>query len=278
MHGCSCKKLTLFLLLCLVLASCATTGRKESAEVSLPGFIPGGCSAYLAGKVECLPDMFQDLFAKNGIPEKVIKNTDRIYCCFVTPDKLTVFLQGDYRNLHAKTYFNVKKRYEKHQENGFDYYIDLETGAGFSFPDKSLIIYTEDDIQLLLAAYDPASSLVPELDGLYTRDIFVFRDNPAIQDLKLKRNFQVYLWASCAGGMYTVDSDLCFSEVKDAKVSSPVVKLFIQNLIKKIDIAEYNNGRPVSVQGTKVLIRSLLVPVEKGSPVFEYFISELEER
>ncbi len=278
MHGCSCKKLILSLLLCLLLAGCATTGRKEKSEVSLPGFIPGGCSTYLAGRVDVLPDMFAQMFAKNGIPDQVIRNTERIYCCFVTPDRITVFLEGDYSKLHAKAYLNAKKRYEKKAENGFDYYIDQETGAGLCLPGRKLIIYTEDDMQKLLAAYDPASYLISELDGLYTQDIFVFRDNPSIQDLKLKRHYQVYLWANCAKGLYTLDSDLCFSNDKDARVASPVVKLFVQNLIKKIEIGEYNTGRPVSVNKDKVQIRGIIVPQEKGSPVFEYFISELNER
>jgi hypothetical protein len=278
MHGCSCKKLTVLLLLCLVLAGCATTGGRGKSEASLPGFIPGGCSTYLAGRVNALPGMFAEMFTKNGIPDQVIKDTDRIYCCFVTPDKLTVFLEGDYSKLHAKTYFNVKKRYEKHSENGFDYYIDLETGAGYCLPSKKLIIYTEDDMQKLLAAYDPDSYLVSELDGLYTQDIFVFRDNPSIQDLKLKRHYQVYLWANIESGFYSLDSDLCFSGEKDARVASPVVKLFVQNLIKKIEIGEFNTGRPVSVNADKVQIRGIIVPKEKGSPVFEYFISELNER
>ena len=278
MHGCSCKKLTVLLLLCLVLAGCATTGGRGKSEASLPGFIPGGCSTYLAGRVNALPGMFAEMFTKNGIPDQVIKDTDRIYCCFVTPDKLTVFLEGDYSKLHAKTYFNVKKRYEKHSENGFDYYIDLETGAGYCLPSKKLIIYTEDDMQKLLSAYDPDSYLVSELDGLYTQDIFVFRDNPSIQDLKLKRHYQVYLWANIESGFYSLDSDLCFSGEKDARVASPVVKLFVQNLIKKIEIGEFNTGRPVSVNADKVQIRGIIVPKEKGSPVFEYFISELNER
>jgi len=278
MHGCSCKKLTVLLLLCLVLAGCATTGGRGKTEASLPGFIPGGCSTYLAGRVDALPGMFADMFAKNGIPDQVIKDTDRIYCCFVTPDKVTVFLEGDYSKLHAKTYFNVKKRYEKRAENGFDYYIDLETGAGYCLPSKKLIIYTEDDMQKLLAAYDPDSYLVSELDGLYTQDIFVFRDNPSIQDLKLKRHYQVYLWANIESGFYSLDSDLCFSNERDAKVASPVVKLFVQNLIKKIEIGEYNTGRPVSVNADKVQIRGIIVPKDKGSPVFEYFISELNNR
>ena len=278
MHGCSCKKLIVLLLLCLVLAGCATTGSRGKSEPSLAGFIPGGCSTYLAGRVEALPKMFADLFARNGIPDQVIKNTYRIYCCFVTPDKLTVFLEGDYSKLHAKTYFNVKKRYAKKAENGFDYYIDLETGAGYCLPGNKLIIYTEDDIQKLLAAYDPASYLVSELDGLYTQDIFVFRDNPSIQDLKLKRRYQVYMWANITSGFYSLDADLCFSSEKDARIASPVVKLFVNNLIKKIEIAEYNTGRPVSVNGEKVQIRGVIVPKDKGGPVFEYFISELNER
>lgn len=278
MHGCSCKKLILSLLLCLLLAGCATTGRKEKSEVSLPGFIPGGCSTYLAGRVDALPAMFAEMFAKNGIPDQVIRNTDRIYCCFVTPDKITVFLEGDYSKLHAKAYLNAKKRYEKRAENGFDYYIDQETGAGLCLPGSKLIIYTEDDMQKLLAAYDPDSYLISELDGLYTQDIFVFRDNPSIQDLKLKRHYQVYLWANITSGFYSLDSDLCFSGEKDAKVASPVVKLFVNNLIKKIEIGEYNTGRPVSVNGDKVQIRGIIVPKEKGSPVFEYFISELNGR
>ena len=278
MHGCSCKKLTVLLLLSLVLAGCATTGGRGKSEASLPGFIPGGCSTYLAGRVDALPAMFADMFAKNGIPDQVIKDTDRIYCCFVTPDKLTVFLEGDYSKLHAKTYFNVKKRYEKRTENGFDYYIDLETGAGYCLPGRKLIIYTEDDMQRLLAAYNPDSYLVSELDGLYTQDIFVFRDNPTIQDLKLKRHYQVYLWANIESGFYSLDSDLCFSGEKDARVASPVVKLFVQNLIKKIEIGEYNTGRPVSVNADKVQIRGIIVPKDKGSPVFEYFISELNDR
>ena len=278
MHGCSCKKLILSLLLCLILAGCATTGKKESSGPTLAGFIPGGCSTYLAGRVEVLPDMFAQMFADNGIPDQVIKNTDRIYCCFSVPEKITVFMEGDYIKLHAKTYFNAKKRYEKHSENGFDYYIDLETGSGFCFPGKKLIIYTEDDMKKLLAEYNPESYLVSELDGLYIHDIFVFRDNPSIQDLKLKRHYQVFLWADTADSLYTLDSDLCFSNEKDARVASPVIKLFVQNLIKKIEIGEYNTGRPVSVDGDKVLIRGIIVPVEKGSPVFEYFISELNER
>ena len=278
MHGCSCKKLIVLLLLCLVLASCATTGSRGKSEASLSGFIPGGCSTYLAGRVNALPGMFKDLFAKNGIPDQVIRNTDRIYCCFVTPDKITVFLEGDYSKLHAKTYFNVKKRYEKRAENGFEYYIDLETGAGFCLPGKKLIIYTEDDMQKLLAAYDPDSYLVSELDGLYTQDIFVFRDNPSIQDLKLKRHYQVFLWANITSGFYSLDSDLCFANEKDARVASPVVKLFVNNLLKKIEITEYNTGRPVSVNADKVQIRGVVVPQDKGSPVFEYFISELNDR
>ena len=278
MHGCSCKKLILSLLLCLLLAGCATTGRKGKSEVSLPGLIPGGCSTYLAGRVDALPAMFAEMFAKNGIPDQVIRNTDRIYCCFVTPDRITVFLEGDYSKLHAKAYLNAKKRYEKRAENGFDYYIDQETGTGLCLPSSKLIIYTEDDMQKLLAAYDPASYLISELDGLYTQDIFVFRDNPAIQDLRLKRHYQVYLWANITSGFYSLDSDLCFSGEKDARVASPVVKLFVNNLIKKIEIGEYNTGRPVSVNGDKVQIRGIIVPKEKGSPVFEYFISELNER
>jgi|GEM_PF-6267366 len=278
MHGCSCKKLILSLLLCLLLAGCATTGRKGKSEVSLPGFIPGGCSTYLAGRVDALPAMFAEMFAKNGIPDQVIRNTDRIYCCFVTPDRITVFLEGDYSKLHAKAYLNAKKRYEKRTENGFDYYIDQETGTGLCLPCSKLIIYTEDDMQKLLAAYDPDSYLISELDGLYTQDIFVFRDNPSIQDLKLKRHYQVYLWANITSGFYSLDSDLCFSGEKDAKVASPVVKLFVNNLIKKIEIGEYNTGRPVSVNGDKVQIRGIIVPKEKGSPVFEYFISELNGR
>ena len=278
MHGCSCKKLILSLLLCLLLAGCATTGRKGKSEVSLPGLIPGGCSTYLAGRVDALPGMFAEMFAKNGIPDQVIRNTDRIYCCFVTPDRITVFLEGDYSKLHAKAYLNAKKRYEKRVENGFDYYIDQETGTGLCLPGSKLIIYTEDDMQKLLAAYDPASYLISELDGLYTQDIFVFRDNPSIQDLKLKRHYQVYLWANITSGFYSLDSDLCFSGEKDARVASPVVKLFVNNLIKKIEIGEYNTGRPVSVNGDKVQIRGIIVPKEKGSPVFEYFISELNGR
>ena len=222
--------------------------------------------------------MFAEMFAKNGIPDQVIRNTDRIYCCFVTPDKITVFLEGDYSKLHAKAYLNAKKRYEKRAENSFDYYIDQETGAGLCLPGSKLIIYTEDDMQKLLAAYDPDSYLISELDGLYTQDIFVFRDNPSIQDLKLKRHYQVYLWANITSGFYSLDSDLCFSGEKDAKVASPVVKLFVNNLIKKIEIGEYNTGRPVSVNGDKVQIRGIIVPKEKGSPVFEYFISELNGR
>ncbi len=278
MHGCSCKKLIVSFFLCLVLAGCATTGRKEKSEPSLSGFIPGGCSTYLAGKVDALPDMFAEMFAQNGVPDTVIRNTDRIYCCFNSADKITVFLEGDYSRLHAKTYFNAKKRYEKKSENGFDYYIDQDTGAGFCLPGRKLIIYTESDMQALLAAYDPDSYLISELDGLYTQDIFVFRDNPAIQDLKLKRRYQVYLWANSSEGFYTLDSDLCFSSEKDAKVASPVVKLFVNNLIKKIEIAEYNTGRPVSVKGSQVQIRGMTVPEDKGSLVFEYFISELDER
>ena len=278
MHGCSCKKLILSLLLCLLLAGCATTGRKGKSEVSLPGFIPGGCSTYLAGRVDALPDMFAEMFAKNGIPDQVIRNTERIYCCFVTPDKITVFMEGDYSRLHAKAYLNAKKRYEKRTENGFDYYIDQETGAGYCLPGSKLIIYTEDDMQKLLAAYNPDSYLVSELDGLYTQDIFELRDNPSMQDLKHKSHYQVYLWANITSGFYSVDSDLCFSGEKDAKVSSPVVKLFVQNLIKKIEIGEYNTGRLVSMNGDKVQIRGIIVPKEKGSPVFEYFISELSER
>ena len=279
MHGCSCKKLTLTLLLCLVLAGCATTGRKEKSEPSLPGFIPGGCSTYLAGRVEALPGMFAEMFAKNGIPDSVIKNTDRIYCCFVTPDKLTVFLEGDYTKLHAKAYFNAKKnRFAKKAENGFEYYQDLETGAGYCLPSRKLIIYTEDDMQKLLAEYDPDSYLISELDGLYTQDIFVFRDNPTIEDLSLKRHYQVYLWANITSGFYSLDSDLCFANEKDARVASPVVKLFVRNLIKKIEIEEYNTGKPVSTNAEKVQIRGIIVPKDKGGPVFEYFISELDER
>ena len=278
MHGCSCKKLILSLLLCLVLAGCATTGKKGSSEPSLPGFIPGGCSTYLSGRVEVLPDKFSQMFAKNGIPDQVIKNTERVYCCFSDPEKVTVFMEGDYSRLHAKTYFNAKKRYVRNSENGFDYYIDQETGAGYCFPGKKLIIYTEDDMQKLLEAYDPDSYLISEMDGIYTQDIFVFRDNPAIQDLKLKRHYQVYLWANAAEGLFSLDSDLCFANEKDAKVASPVVKLFVQNLIKKIEIGEYNTGRPVSVKETKVQIRGIVVPAEKSGMVFEYFISELDER
>ena len=279
MHGCSCKKLTLTLLLCLVLAGCATTGRKEKSEPSLPGFIPGGCSTYLAGRVEALPGMFAEMFAKNGIPDSVIKNTDRIYCCFVTPDKLTVFLEGDYTKLHAKAYFNAKKnRFAKKAENGFEYYQDLETGAGYCLPSRKLIIYTEDDMQKLLAEYNPDSYLISELDGLYTQDIFVFRDNPTIEDLSLKRHYQVYLWANITSGFYSLDSDLCFANEKDARVASPVVKLFVRNLIKKIEIEEYNTGKPVSTNAEKVQIRGIIVPKDKGGPVFEYFISELDER
>ena len=279
MHGCSCKKLILSLLLCLVLAGCATTGRKEKSEPSLPGFIPGGCSTYLAGRVEALPGMFAEMFAKNGIPDTVIKNTDRIYCCFVTPDKLTVFLEGDYTKLHAKAYFNAKKnRFAKKTENGFEYYLDLETGDGYCLPSKKLIIYTEDDIKKLLADYDPTSYLISELDGLYTQDIFVFRDNPTIEDLSLKRHYQVYLWANITSGFYSLDSDLCFANEKDARVASPIVKLFVRNLIKKIELEEYNTGKPVSTNAEKVQIRGLIVPKEKGGPVFEYFISELDER
>ncbi len=279
MHGCSCKKLTLTLLLCLVLAGCATTGRKEKSEPSLPGFIPGGCSTYLAGRVEALPGMFAEMFAKNGIPDSVIKNTDRIYCCFITPDKLTVFLEGDYTKLHAKAYFNAKKnRFAKKAENGFEYYQDLETGAGYCLPSRKLIIYTEDDMQKLLAEYDPDSYLISELDGLYTQDIFVFRDNPTIEDLSLKRHYQVYLWANITSGFYSLDSDLCFANEKDARVASPVVKLFVRNLIKKIEIEEYNTGKPVSTNAEKVQIRGIIVPKDKGGPVFEYFISELDER
>ena len=263
MHGCSCKKLILSLLLCLLLAGCATTGRKGKSEVSLPGFIPGGCSTYLAGRVDALPAMFAEMFAKNGIPDQVIRNTDRIYCCFVTPDRITVFLEGDYSKLHAKAYLNAKKRYEKRAENGFDYYIDQETGAGLCLPGSKLIIYTEDDMQKLLAAYDPDSYLISELDGLYTQDIFVFRDNPSIQDLKLKRHYQVYLWANITSGFYSLDSDLCFSGEKDARVASPVVKLFVNNLIKKIEIGEYNTGRPVSTNGDKVQIRGIIVPKDR---------------
>ena len=278
MHGCSCKKLTVLLLLCLVLAGCATAGKKEKSEPSLAGFIPGGCSTYLAGRVEVLPDMFAQMFANNGIPDQVIKNTERIYCCFNDPEKITVFMEGDYSKLHAKTYFNAKKRYEKHSENGFEYYKDLMTGAGFCFPGRELIIYTEDDMRKLLAAYNPDSRLVSELDGLYINDIFVFRDNPEIQDLKLKRRYQVYLWSNITSGFYSLDSDLCFSTEKDAKVASPVVKLFVNNLLKKIEITEYNTGKPVSVNASKVQIRGIIVPKDKGSPVFEYFISELNER
>ena len=279
MHGCSCKKLTLTLLLCLVLAGCATTGRKEKSEPSLPGFIPGGCSTYLAGRVEALPGMFAEMFAKNGIPDSVIKNTDRIYCCFVTPDKLTVFLEGDYTKLHAKAYFNAKKnRFAKKAENGFEYYQDLETGAGYCLPSRKLIIYTEDDMQKLLAEYDPDSYLISELDGLYTQDIFVFRDNPTIEDLSLKRHYQVYLWANITSGFYSLDSDLCFANEKDARVASPVVKLFVRNLIKKIEIEEFNTGKPVSTNAEKVQIHGIIVPKDKGGPVFEYFISELDER
>ncbi len=278
MHGCSCKKLTVLLLLCLALAGCATAGKKEKSEPSLSGFIPGGCSTYLAGRVEVLPDMFTQMFANNGIPDQVIKNTGRIYCCFDNPEKVTVFMEGDYSKLHAKTYFNTKKQYEKRYENGFEYYIDQVTGAGFCFPGKKLIIYTEDDMQKLLADYNPDSYLVSELEGLYTHDIFVFRDNPSIQDLKLKRHYQVYLWSNITSGFYSLDSDLCFSGEKDARVASPVVKLFVQNLIKKIEIEEYNTGRPVSVNADKVQIRGIIVPKDKGGPVFEYFISELNER
>ncbi|MBQ3319606.1 MAG: hypothetical protein IJG75_03750 [Spirochaetia bacterium] len=278
MHGCSCKKLIFPFLLCLVLAGCATSGSRESREPSLPGFIPGGCSTYLAGKVEALPDMFAEIFEKNGIPDTVIKNTERIYCCFVTPDRITVFLEGNYKGIPAKTYFNTKKRYSKKFENGFEYYTDQETGASFCLPGKTLIIYTEDDMQKLLADYNPDSYLISELDGLYTQDLFVFRDNPSIQDLRLKRRYQVYLWANITSGFYSLDSDLCFATEKDARVASPVVKLFINNLIKKIEIEEYNTGRPVSTNGERVQIRGIIVPQDKGSPVFEYFISELDER
>lgn len=279
MHGCSCKKLIFSLLLCLVLAGCATTGKKEGRGPSLPGFIPGGCSTYMAGRVDALPGVFADLFAQNGIPDSVIRNTDRIYCCFVTPDKLTVFLEGDYSKLHAKTYFNSKKnRFVKKAENGFEYYSDRETGAGYCLPSTGLIIYTEDDMQKLLAAYDPASYLVSELDGLYTQDIFVFRDNPSIEELKLKRRYQVYMWANITSGFYSLDSDLCFSTEKDARVASPIVKLFVNNLIKKVEIAEYNTGKPVSTNAEKVQIRGVIIPKDKGGPVFEYFISELDER
>lgn len=278
MHGCSCKKLIVLLLLCLLLAGCTTTGSGGKSGPSLAGFIPGGCSTYLAGRVEVLPEMFTDMFAQNGIPDQVIKDTERIYCCFTDPDKITVFMEGDYTRLHAKAYFNAKKRFEKRFENGFDYYIDKETGAGYCLPGNKLIIYTEDDMQKLLAAYDPASYLVSELDGLYTQDIFVFRDNPSIQDLKLKRHYQVYLWANITSGFYSLDSDLCFSGEKDARVASPVVKLFVNTLIKKIEIGEYNTGKPVSVNADKVQIRGIIVPKDKGGPVFEYFISELNER
>ena len=278
MHGCSCKKLTALLLLCLLLAGCATTGKKESSEPSLSGFIPGGCSTYLAGRMEVLPDMFAEMLSRNGLPDQVIKNTTRIYCCFNDPDKITVFLEGDYSKLHAKTYFNAKKRYVKKTENGFEYYIDTETGAGFCFPGKKLIIYTEENMKKLLAEYNPDSNLVSELEGLYTQDIFVFRDNPSIQDLKLKRRYQVYLWSNITSGFYSLDSDLCFSTEKDAKIASPVVKLFVNNLLKKIEITEYNTGKPVSVNASKVQIRGIIVPKDKGSPVFEYFISELSER
>ena len=57
-----------------------------------------------------------------------------------------------------------------------------------------------------------------------------------------------------------------------------MVKLFVNNLIKKIEIEEYNTGRPVSTNGERVQIRGIIVPQDKGSPVFEYFISELDER
>ena len=278
MHGCSVKKLILFFLICLFLTGCATTGRGKGTEPSLPGFIPGGCSAYLSGKVAVLPDIFRKIFADNGVPDRVIDSTDRIYCCFFTPDRLTVFLEGDYRNLHARTYFNMNKRYEKRSENGFDFYVDQETGSGICLPGKSLIIYTEDDMQKLLSEYNPESCLVSELDGLYTQDIFIFRENPSIPDLKLKRDYRIFLRAECAGGFYNIDSDLCFSIDKDAKVASPVVKLFVQNLIKKTDIGDFNRGKPVSVQDSSVLIRGVQVPVDKGSAVFDYFISELNER
>ena len=112
MHGCSCKKLTVLLLLSLVLAGCATTGGRGKSEASLPGFIPGGCSTYLAGRVDALPAMFADMFTKNGIPDQVIKDTDRIYCCFVTPDKLTVFLEGDYNYLNNKSLSEIYAVYK----------------------------------------------------------------------------------------------------------------------------------------------------------------------
>ena len=86
------------------------------------------------------------------------------------------------------------------------------------------------------------------------------------------------MWANITSGFYSLDADLCFSGEKDAKVASPVVKLFVNSLIKKIEIAEYNTGKPVSVNGEKVQIRGVIVPKDKGGPVFEYFISELNER
>ena len=222
--------------------------------------------------------MLAQMFAQNGIPDLIIDNTSRIYCCFNTPERITVFLEGDYPKLLAKTYFAVKKQYSKHSENSFDYYIDQETGAQFCLPSKKLIIYSEGDMPKLLAAYNPDNYLAAELDGLYTQDIFVFRDNPEIRDLKLKRNYQVYLWANAASGRYTVDSDLCFATEKDAKVASPVVKLFIQNLIKNTNIGAFNTGRPVSMAGNQVQVRSMIVPMDKCDSVFEYFISELNER
>lgn len=279
MSCCSCKKLILPIVLCLALAGCATTGRGIESEPELSGFVPGGRSTYLSGKLLSLPPKFIDILTENGIPAKVIENTERIYCCFDDVDKLTVFFQGDYSKLHAKTYFNMKKRYEKKTEGAFDYYIDAESGAGLCFPSKSIIIYTELDMAELLRGYNPdGTNLDADFDKFFTGDIFMFRDNPVLEDLTSKFSFCVFLNAVCEQDLYVVDSDMCFNSARQAKVMSPVVKLFVLNILKKNKIVELNGKRQVSASENRVLLRGIKVPVEKGNVFFEYFVSELENR
>jgi len=279
MHGCSCKKLILPILFCLVLAGCATIGRGTESEPELSGFIPGGCSAYLSGKLLSLPPMFTDILSKSGIPDKVLKNTDRIYCCFDNPSRMTVFFQGDYSKLHAKNYFNMKKQFEKRREGIFDYYIDKESGAGVCLPSDSIIIYTEFDMAELLRSYNPdGRNLDADFDKFFTGDIFMFRDNPVIEGLDAKFSYCVFLNAVCEQDLYVVDTDMCFDSARDSKVMSPVIKLFILNLLKKNGIVELNGRRQVTVSDNRVLLRGLRIPTYKSNAFFEYFISEFENR
>ena len=84
--------------------------------------------------------------------------------------------------------------------------------------------------------------------------------------------------AVCKPDLYVVNSDMCFNSARDAKVMSPVIKLFVLNFIKKNGIVELNGRRQVTVSDNRVLLRELKIPSNKSNVFFEYFISELENR